>query len=92
MADNNIETRHLLTTEAFTNFDTKFKETVFDRQAPYGYKLVDGVKVAIQEDEADGTDGVTQQRSGDVKNPDDSRNSFVLATNADIEDLFTPEP
>ena len=89
MADNNIETRHLLTTEAFTNFDIKFKETVFDRQAPYGYKLVDGEKVAIQEDEADGTDGVTQQRSGDVKNPDDSRNSFVLATNADIEDLFS---
>jgi len=92
MADNNIETRKILTKTAFENFDTKFRETVFDRQAPYGYKLVDGEKVAIQENEANGTDGVEQQKSGDVKTPDDSRNSFVLATYADIEDLFTPEP
>jgi len=87
MADT-IETRKILTKTAFENFDTKFKETVFDRQAPYGYKLVDGEKVAIQEDEANGTDGITQQRSGDVKTPDNSRNSFVLATYADIEELF----
>jgi len=85
---NTIETRKILTTKTFENFDTKFKETVFDRQAPYGYKLVNGNKVAIQENEANGTAGVTQQKSGDVKTPDNSRNSFVLATYADIEDLF----
>ena len=88
MADT-IETRKILTKTAFENFDTKFKETVFDRQAPYGYKLVNGVKVAIQENEANGTNGITQLNSGTVKVPDASKNSFVLATNKDIEDLFS---
>ena len=75
------EIKHILTTETFSEFDRCFRDTVFDRKNPFGYNN----NKAITETEAKGT----TVKSGSVKSHSDTVNSYVLATNADIEAMFT---
>lgn len=81
------EIKHILTTETFSEFDRCFRDTVFDRKNPFGYKTNDKNEVtdAITESEAKGT----TVKSGIVKSRSSNVNSYVLATNADIEAMFT---
>lgn len=79
MADT-IETRKILTKTAFENFDTKFRDTVFDSKNPYGYITSNGERVPASENETD--------LNRDVKTPS-SGYSFIFATTADINSLFS---
>ena len=74
------EIKHILTTETFSEFDRCFRDTVFDRKNPFGYNN----GKAITKTEAEGT-----TVTGTVKSHSDTVNSYVLATNADIEAMFT---
>lgn len=92
------EIKHILTTETFSEFDRCFRDTVFDRKNPFGYKKDSSNKyVPIEENETNSTSGVTQIKAGKVKakttaaasDSVNNINSYVLATNADIEAMFT---
>lgn len=74
--------RVLLTTKTFENFDTKFRESVFDRKAPYGYLG----NTKITEEQAN--DASFSCLNATVKDPDKNIKNFMLATASDIDSLF----
>lgn len=74
--------RVLLTTKTFENFDTKFRESVFDRKAPYGYLG----NTKITEEQANNASFSCLNAT--VKDPNKDVKNFMLATASDIDSLF----
>ena len=72
---------NIVTETAFQNFIKTFKESVFDWDAPWGYKS-NGTAITIAEAITNAT-----ANSGSAKNKKTNVEPIILATNKDINDM-----